>query len=69
MTQKQKETKQAQPYDNMLKVLFGSEAGEILPRLIPGTVIHDEKNIEIDRSQLKADLVFRVQYRGWWYIL
>jgi hypothetical protein len=42
--------RQAQEYDNTLKALFGNEAAEILPRLVPGTVLHDEKNIEIDRN-------------------
>ncbi len=61
--QKQPKQKQAQEYDNTLKVLFGDEAAQILPRLVPGTQVHEEKNIEIDRSQLKADLVYRAKYR------
>ncbi len=65
----QPEQRQAQVYDNTLKALFGNEAAEILPRLVPGTILHDEKNIEIDRSQLKADLVYMVKYRRRWHIL
>jgi hypothetical protein len=67
--QKQPKQKQAQEYDNTLKVLFGDEAAQILPRLVPGTQVHEEKNIEIDRSQLKADLVYRVKYRRRWHIV
>lgn len=67
--QKQPEQKQAQEYDNTLKVLFGDEAAQILPRLVPGTVVHEEKNIEIDRSQLKADLVYRAKYKRRWHIV
>lgn len=64
MVKQQQKLKQAQAYDNTLKVLFGKEAAEILPRLLPGTRLLEEKNIEIDRSQLKADLVYTVMYKG-----
>jgi hypothetical protein len=64
MVKQQQKLKQAQAYDNTLKVLFGEEAAEILPRLMPGTKLLEEKNIELDRSQLKADLVYTVKYKG-----
>lgn len=57
------QNKQAQEYDNRLKVLFGNEASQIVPRLVPGTRLLDEKNIELDRSQLKADLVYTAMYK------
>ncbi len=44
MVETQKKQRQAQEYDNTLKVLFGDEAAEILPRLVPGTILHSEKN-------------------------
>jgi len=55
---------ESQPYDRALKSLFGDEAAEILPRLIEGVELIGEQNIEIDRSTLKADLVYNVLYKG-----
>jgi hypothetical protein len=51
-------TREPQEYDNSLKALFGDEAATILPQLLPGTELIDEQNIEIDRSKLRADLVY-----------
>jgi len=55
---------QSQPYDRALKSLLGDEVAEILPILLPGSEFIGEQNIEIDRTTLKADLVYNVQYRG-----
>src|SRR5436309_992490 len=57
---------QAQEYDTTLKSLFGNEADKILPHLVPGTqlLLKNDKNIELDRSTLRADLVYYVVYRG-----
>ncbi len=55
---------QAQPYDRALKSLLGDEVAEILPILLPGSEFVGEQNIEIDRTTIKADLVYNVQYRG-----
>lgn len=55
---------QSQPYDRALKSLFGNEAAEILPNLLPGSTYIGEQNIEIDRTTLRADLVYNIQYRG-----
>ncbi len=55
---------QSQPYDRALKSLFGNEAAEILPNLLPGSAFIGEQNIEIDRTTLRADLVYNIQYRG-----
>ena len=62
-----KATKEAQPYDSLLKMLFGDKASEIIPNLLPGAELlgdprDEELNIEIDRSTLRADLVFRILY-------
>jgi hypothetical protein len=64
-----KPLRQAPVYDSTLKALFGDEAAEIVPRLIPGTELLHDHNIEIDRSQLRADLVYNVKYRGLLHIL
>ncbi|HEV2662209.1 MAG TPA: hypothetical protein VGU68_16495 [Ktedonobacteraceae bacterium] len=58
-----------QEFDNTLKALFGKEAKEIVPRLVPGTEVVDDKNIEIDRTILKADLVYNVMRNGRPHIL
>ncbi len=51
---------ETQLYDRALKSLLGDEALEILPQLIDDVVLLGEQNIEIDRSTLKADLVYNV---------
>jgi len=68
MTQSQP-VKLPPPYDSSLKALFGEEAAEILPHLIPGTELLHDHNIEIDRSQLKADLVYNTLYKGLPHVL
>jgi hypothetical protein len=62
-------SKQIPEYDCSLKALFGDEATEILPILVPGARMLHDHNIEIDRSQLKADLVYNVMYRELPHIL
>jgi predicted transposase YdaD len=57
-----------QPYDNTLKALFGKDANQIIPYLLPGAEFvgnlrDEERNIEINRSMLKADLVHRISYK------
>jgi len=61
--------REPQEYDNSLKALFGDEAATILPQLLPGTELIDEQNIEIDRSKLRADLVYNVLQKGLPHIL
>jgi hypothetical protein len=53
-----------QMYDSALKSLLGDEVAEVLPRLLPGSQYESEQNIEIDRSTLKADLVYNIKYKG-----
>ncbi len=60
---------QSQPYDRALKSLLGDEVAEILPNLLPESVFISEQNIEIDRTTLRADLVYNIQYRGKPHIL
>lgn len=56
--------RETQSYDRALKSLFGDEAAEILPRLIEGIELISEQIVEIDRSTLRADLVYNVLYEG-----
>ena len=58
-----------QPYDSALKSLLGDEVAEILPNLLPGAEYVGEQNIEIDRTTLRADLVYNIRYRGAPHIL
>ena len=60
---------EAQPYDSALKSLLGDEVAEILPNLLPGSEFIDDHNIEIDRTTLRADLVYNIRYRGKPHIL
>lgn len=60
---------QPQEFDNTLKALFSNEVKEIVPRLIPGTEVIDDKNVEIDRTILKADLVYNVIKNGMPHVL
>ena len=55
---------QQQPYDSALKSLLGDEVAEILPKLLPDSEYIDEQNIEVDRTTLKADLVYNIKYKG-----
>src|SRR5436305_13864218 len=58
-----------QPYDSALKSLLGDEVAEILPNLLPGAEFLGEQDIEIDRTTLRADLVYNIRYRGAPHIL
>ncbi len=60
---------ESQLYDSALKSLLGDEVAEILPNLLPGSQYVGEQNIEIDRTTLKADLVYNINYRGQPHIL
>jgi len=43
---------------------MGDEVAEILPNLLPEAEYISEQNIEIDRTTLKADLVYNISYKG-----
>src|SRR5947209_3581029 len=55
---------QHQPYDHALKSLMGDRAAEIIPQLVPEAELLFEQNVEIKRELLRADLVYRIQYKG-----
>jgi hypothetical protein len=56
--------RQPQIYDATLKSFFGDEVAEILPALIPGVEFMSECNVELDRTIIKPDLVFRGRLQG-----
>ncbi len=48
---------------------MGDEVAQILPNLLPEAEYVGEENIEVDRSTLKADLVYDIIYTGLPHIL
>lgn len=58
MAKRKRQNRTRQIYDETLKSLFGQEVAEILPILIPEAEFISERNIEIDRTIVKADLLF-----------
>lgn len=56
------------PYDGTLKGLLGAQAPWIVPYLLPGAKLQidpwdGERNIEINRSTLQVDLLYKALYR------
>ena len=60
---------QRQPYDRALKSLMEDHAAEMLPEILPESMLIAEQNVEITRTNLRADLVYLIQYRGGHHIL
>jgi hypothetical protein len=58
-----------QAYDSALKSLLGDDVAEILPNLLPGAEFVSEQNVEIDRTTIRADIVYNIKYRGLPHIL
>lgn len=56
-------------YDSALKSLLGDDVAEILPNLLPGAEFISEQNVEIDRTTVRADIVYNIKYRGLPHIL
>jgi len=56
---KGKAKRDSQPFDNVIKAMFGVDAATMVPQLVEGTDIVSAENVELDRSKLKADLIFR----------
>lgn len=52
----------AHPFDNLGKALFSLDGAQIIPELIEGAQVTSAENVELDRSKLKADLVYRGFY-------
>lgn len=51
--------KDAHPFDNLVKALFGKDGAQIVPELVEGAQVSSAENVELDRSKLKADLIYR----------
>jgi hypothetical protein len=55
---------QQQPYDRALKSLMEDHAAEMVPELVPGARFIEEKNNELTRLNLRADIVYLIEYNG-----
>jgi hypothetical protein len=61
---------QQQPYDNILKSLLEGQEAQILPHLLDEEVVYlDTLTIEVMRTLLRTDRVYKVLYRGREHIL
>jgi predicted transposase YdaD len=61
---------QQQPYDNILKSLLEGQEAQILPYLLDEEVVYlDTLTIEVMRTLLRTDRVYKVLYRGREHIL
>ncbi|MBV9689400.1 MAG: hypothetical protein JO202_06790 [Ktedonobacteraceae bacterium] len=58
-----------QPYDISMKSLLKEDAAEIIPRLLPGATLLEALDIEVVRTPMRADRVYRIHYRGQPHIL
>jgi hypothetical protein len=61
--------KQPQGYDSSFKDWISLQAQDILPLLVPGVKYEHTLNVEIIRSAMRADKVFKVRYYGEEHIL
>src|SRR5436305_7150836 len=70
-SRKRKKTsyKQLQGYDSSFKDWISQRAQDILPLLVPGMKYEQTLNVEIIRSPMRADKVFKVLYYGEEHIL
>ena len=58
-----------QLYDRALKSLMEDHAAEMLPELLPGAHLVSVENVEINRPNLRADLVYLIKLHGVEHIL
>ncbi len=56
-------------YDNSMKSILQEDAAEIVPQLLPGAIFVDVLDIEVLRSTLRADRVYRIYYQDVPHIL
>jgi hypothetical protein len=61
--------KKPQKYDTSFKALVEEQAPDILPLFLPGAVYEKTLNVEIVRSTMRADKVFKILYSGEEHIL
>src|SRR5260370_41099626 len=57
-------SKKAQPFDTSFKAWIRAHPRDILPQLLPGVTYVDTLDVEIVRSTMRADKVFKVIYNG-----
>jgi hypothetical protein len=67
--QKQERFTDTKPYDRTLKAIFGEQAEEVIPCLVPGArlredLLEDELNVEVNRTTLSIDLGYGILYKG-----
>lgn len=58
-----------QPYDNLLKSLFEGQERQILPYFLPDVEYIETLNVELIRTPLRVDRVYKVRYEGDIHIL
>lgn len=63
MDNKEANESQQQPYDRALKSLMEDHAEEMVRELVPGARFIEEKNNEITRLNLRADIVYLIDYK------
>ncbi len=66
MARRRKRWRREQPqvYDTSFKDWIAGQAEELLPLLLPGVVYEGTQNVEIIRSTMRADKVFKAKYHG-----
>jgi hypothetical protein len=69
MTNNEANESQQQPYDRALKSLMEDHAAEMLAELVPESRLIEERNSEITRLNLRADIVCLIDYKGKRHIL
>jgi len=67
--QDQPSLEQQQPYDNALKSLLEGQEAQILPHILPEAIYQETYNIEVVRTILRTDRVYKILYKGEPHIL
>ncbi len=60
---------QQQPYDTLLKSLLEGQEAQILPHVLEGVIYQETYDIEVMRTILRTDRVYKVLYKGKTHIL
>ncbi|MBA2392850.1 MAG: hypothetical protein H0V70_08915 [Ktedonobacteraceae bacterium] len=60
---------QQQPYDNLLKSLLEDQEAQVLPHFLEEAVYLETLNLEVMRTLLRVDRVYKVLYKGKVHIL
>ncbi len=60
---------QQQPYDNLLKSLLEGREKEMLPYFLPEAEYQETLDVEVHRTTLRVDRVYKILYRGQLHIL